>query len=186
MRKYTTPKITKEDILEKMYYDPEKGLLWAKRIGRFARPGLPVGGATRGQIRFNGFRVYTSHIVWFLHHGYWPSERKEWIDHKDGDISNELISNLRAASPEQNNMNRSLRNNKTLPKGVTSQNNRFRSSIQFKGNQIFLGYYETMKEAEAAYQGASRALQKEFSIFSRCELSEAPETVMVISEKEQP
>ena len=174
------PEISREQILEIMEYDEKLGLVWKIKRGRFASPGLPVGGKTRGQVRLNGVRVYSHHIVWFLHHGYWPSEKGLWIDHKEG-IESEIIEHLRESSPSQNNSNRQNRN-RYLPKGVTEQNGKFRSSVQFEGRRYFLGNFDTEKEAEAAYIGASRVLHGEWSFHNRKGLLECPKTISIISE----
>lgn len=166
------PKITKEEILELMEYHPTLGLLWKVRRGRFASPGLPVGGKNRGQVRLAGVRVYSHHIVWFLHHGYWPSEKGLWIDHEEG-VESEIIEHLRQSTPSQNNSNRRNRN-RDLPKGVTEQDGKFRASVQFEGRRYFLGNFQTQIEAEAAYIAGSRVLQGEWSFHNRKGLFEAP------------
>lgn len=185
MRNYRYPFVTKEQILELMEYDEFRGLVWKIRRGRFALPGLPVGGKQRGQVRIGGVRVYTSHIVWFLHHGWWPSEKQVWIDHIDGNIENELIENLRSSNPSQNNANRSNRKNKELPKGIGYQNGKFRAGIQFEGRRYFLGGFDTEAEAQAAYVGASRVLHGEWSFHNRKVLSEAPKVVKIQSESSE-
>lgn len=177
MNKPAVPKISREQILELMEYHPTEGLLWKVRRGRFASPGLPVGGKQRGQVRLGGIRVYSSHIVWYLHHGYWPSEKGLWIDHKEG-LESEIIEHLRAATPSQNNANRGNRN-RDLPKGVTEQDGKFRSSVQFEGRRYFLGAFDTEKEAEAAYVGASRVLHGEWSFHNREGLSQPPQVVRI-------
>jgi len=174
------PKISRDQILEIMEYHPDLGLLWKVKRGRFASPGLPVGGKHRGQVRLGGVRVYSHHIVWFLHKGYWPSEKGLWIDHAEG-IESEIIEHLRESTPSQNNSNRRNRD-RYLPKGVTEQNGKFRSSVQFEERRYFLGVFDTEKEAEAAYVGASRVLHGEWSFHNRKVLSEAPKVVKIQSE----
>ncbi len=185
MNKPAVPDITKEEIYQLMDYDSSSGLIWKVSRGRFARPGMRVGGKTRGQVRLNGIRVYTSHIVWFLHNDFWPSEKGLWIDHIDGNVLNGTIQNLRLATSEQNNANRQPRKNRDLPKGVYIRQGKYDSRIQWKGQVIFLGLFDTVGEAEAAYQGASRALQREFSFYNRQELSKNQHPVSIIIEKEQ-
>lgn len=173
---------SEEDIInEFLEYVPHRGLFWKKSRGP-SRSGQKIG---HGQIRLNGKRIYTHHIVWFIHHGYFPSERGEWIDHKDGNVNNECIENLRVSTPEQNNMNRRPRSDRDLPKGVYARQGKYDSRIQWKGQVIFLGLFDTIGEAEAAYQGASRALQREFSFYNRQDLSLEQPPVKVIIEKEQ-
>jgi hypothetical protein len=158
-----------EIISEFLEYVHSRGLFWKKDRGP-AKSGQKV--SPGSQIRVDGKRIYSHHIVWFLHHGYFPSERDEWLDHKDGNRKNETIENLRIVTPEQNNMNRRPRMNRDFPKGVYARQGKFDSRIQWKGQVIFLGLFDTVGEAEAAYQGASRALQREFSFYARVELSQ--------------
>lgn len=176
------PLIKKEQILELMEYRDGEGLFWKVHRGRFASPGLKVGGSGRSQVRLAGVRVYVHHIVWFLHHGYWPSEKGLWIDHRDGDHTNEEINNLREASPSQNNQNRSVSRSRELPKGVSKSEGKFSAILNKDGERFFLGRYHTIQEAAAAYEGASRVLHGEFSFFCRNELSDKSPDAMVISE----
>lgn len=163
------PRTTVEEILSIMEYSEEqRGMIWKVRRSGCALPGHPVGGRGRGQVRLGGKRVYTSHIVWFIHNGNWPIQENAWVDHKDGDINNELIENLRLVTASQNNQNSSVRRNKKVEsKGVSFSQGKFAAGIQKDGKRIFLGRYETEAEAAAAYEGASRALHGEFSVFNR-------------------
>lgn len=91
-----------------------------------------------------------------------PSERL--VDHIDGDGLNNRRSNLRLATPQQNIVNRVMdRRNKLGIKGVDISNGKYRACIQKDGRTIFLGRYETAKEASAAYNGAAKALFGEFA-----------------------
>lgn len=159
----------KQAILDVMEYVEKVGLIWKVNRGAFARLGQLVGGNTpRSSVRILGKRVLIHHVVWFLRYGYWPSDRKEWIDHKDGNCLNNTIENLRVATPSQNNANRGRIKNKNLSKGVQyGPTNNFRALIYVNKKAIYLGTFETEKEAAAAYQGASRILHGEFSVFSR-------------------
>lgn len=159
----------KQAILDVMTYVENKGLVWKVNRGAFARVGQLVGGCTeRSSVRILGKRILVHHVVWFLHNGYWPSDRNEWIDHIDGNCLNNTIENLRVATPSQNNANRSKKHNQRFPKGVSiNGNGSIRSIIRFEKRRYFLGAFKTIEEAAAAYQGASRVLHGEFSVFNR-------------------
>ncbi len=163
----SSPIITKTELRQLFDYDPERGLIFKTKRGRYGSPGLVVGGqsGSRSQIRLSGVRVLVHHVIWFWHHGYWPSDHGEWIDHKDGNPQNNLIENLRVCTPGQNNSN-SVSSGE-YPKGVSFQQGRFRAIIEKDGNRWFLGGYPTVQEAAAAYEGASRVLHGEFSIYHR-------------------
>ena len=159
----------KQAILDVMDYVERRGLIWKVNRGAFARVGQLVGGNTeRSSIRVLGKRILIHHVVWFLFNGYWPSDRNEWIDHIDGNCLNNTIENLRVVTPSQNNMNRTKIRNKSLSKGVCEgPNMNFKATIYYQKRAIHLGTFETEAEAAAAYQGASRVLHGEFSVFNR-------------------
>lgn len=171
----SAPTTDQEVVSKFLEYRPNQGLYWAIDRGPARRGTKPHG---RGQIRINGVRRYVSHIVWFIHHGYWPSDRKEWIDHKDGNELNDTIENLRVATPSQNNRNRQ-KIKRDLPLGTYERNGKYVASIQVNRKTIHLGTWDTPELAAAAYEGASRFLHGEFSIFVRNELSQGngPATV---------
>ena len=157
------PQRTLDYLQSIIEYDPARGPVW--KVSRQGRS--EVGKPVRDQIRLDGRRVYIWHVVWFMHHGYWPSERGEWIDHADGNRRNNTIENLRVATPSQNNMNRRGWTEKVHPKGVAEVKGRYRAAISHMGERFFLGSFDTPEEASAAYQGASRVLQGEFSFYNR-------------------
>lgn len=163
-RNYVVPIADSDYIQSQFVYENGRGLVWAVDKAK-CKKGTIVGGSTpRSTVRLNSTRVLVSHIVWFIHNNYWPSERQEWIDHIDGNCLNNTIENLRVASPSQNNVNRNTGKNKGVNLGV---NGKFRSFIQYERKRYFLGSFETEAEAAAAYQGASRVLHGEFSVFNR-------------------
>ena len=53
-------------------------------------------------VRFEGKRRAAHRLAWFLHYGYWPDCD---IDHKDGNPSNNRISNLRLCDAQTNTFN---------------------------------------------------------------------------------
>lgn len=88
-------------------------------------------------------------LIWFIVHGYWPNQ----IDHKDGNLSNNKLSNLRECSSQQNNENRKA-------KGYTwhKSANKWQAHIGLNGTVMYLGLYETEQEARAAYDTAKSRL----------------------------
>lgn len=165
-RNYVVPIVDLSYVQRQFSYESGRGLVWAINKAK-CKKGTLVGGSTpRSTVRLNSTRVLVSHVVWFLHHGYWPSERQEWIDHMDGNCLNNTIENLRVASPSENNVNR--KSIGKFSKGISiNSNGTIRSVIQHEGKRYYLGSFETEAEAAAAYQGASRVLHGEFSIFNR-------------------
>ena len=79
-------------------------------------------------------------------------DNKEFIDHIDGDRTNNSISNLRWVSQQENQLNK--KNMGKYKKGVyfNKPNKKFRAQIQINGKKIFLGDYETEDEAAETYR----------------------------------
>ncbi len=86
------------------------------------------------------------------------------VDHIDGDPLNNELSNLRICSHAENMRNRKKHaNNRSGIKGVYLERNRWRAQITAHGKRHYLGSYESLEEAQAAYDGASIRLHGEFS-----------------------
>lgn len=87
-----------------------------------------------------------------------------WVDHKDGDGLNNVRSNIRLCTPQQNMANKAVeRRNRLGLKGVSQKKNKYRARIKPAGKMINLGYYSTPEEAAAAYKGAARVLWGRFA-----------------------
>jgi hypothetical protein len=81
------------------------------------------------------------------------------VDHINGDGLDNRRSNLRLVTTAQNNQNRDkYKNNTTGYKGVSQQKGRrkFRAQIYVNGKAIYLGWYDTPREAALAYDQAVR------------------------------
>lgn len=78
-------------------------------------------------------------------------DNKKFIDHIDGDRTNNSIENLRWCSHQENMLNK--KNYGAYKKGVTfNKNKKFISQITVNKKQIYLGTYETEDEAAEAYR----------------------------------
>tara|TARA_R110000822_G_scaffold224614_1_gene357557 strand:- start:138 stop:713 length:576 start_codon:yes stop_codon:yes gene_type:complete len=81
-------------------------------------------------------------------------ENKELIDHIDGNRTNNILSNLRWATSQENARNRKKRTGTSSQyKGgyFNKRNNNWRSAIMINGKTIHLGTYETEIQAGQAY-----------------------------------
>lgn len=130
---------SQERLRELLDYNEHTGqLTWKVFRGGSAKAGSPA-----GTIRSDGYRQIclggryykTSHVIWkWLY-----NEEVELIDHKDTNPLNEAKSNLRVATIEQNNQNRSLQcNNTTGVKGLCivtggSGNKYYRGTVRHNG-----------------------------------------------------
>ena len=74
---------------------------------------------------------------------------KQVIDHQDRNPSNNVVSNLRIVTQQQNGFNRNA-------KGYhwNKQANKWKAYIVLDGKYIHLGYYENEEDASKAYQDA--------------------------------
>ena len=105
--------------------------------------------------------VSVSRLLWFFHHGRWPAGE---IDHIDGNTHNNSVDNLRECSRLENAKNlRTYRSSSTGVKGVYKQDNKYRAAIQSDNIRHGLGSFNTLEEATAAYEAASKVLHKQFS-----------------------
>lgn len=110
---------------------------------------------------YNGKR---QHVL--MHREILDGEEGMEIDHKDGDGLNNVRSNLRSATHQQNQRNRPKnRNNTSGYKGVTwdKRKGKWMAKIYCDGKHIFLGYYKNAEEAGQAYDDAAKELHGDFA-----------------------
>lgn len=80
-------------------------------------------------------------------------ESKPLVDHKNGDRSDNILSNLRYATLSENGQNRKVpSNNKSGVKGVSfnKQTGKWQAYIQIDGIKVHLGLFKTIEEAQKA------------------------------------
>ncbi len=146
-------------------YEPDTGLFFWNIQGR-QRCSLGSRAGTKSEKRYvlimiDG-RFYRAHrLAWLYIFGRWP---KSFIDHKDGNRSNNRISNLREATSNQNNANRSRPRGRSGYRGVSwhSRAKRWQAQIRKNGTQQHIGLFTDPREAAEAYQRAAREIHGEF------------------------
>jgi hypothetical protein len=108
-------------------------------------------------IAINGKKYLAHRLVWLYIHGSFPVDM---LDHIDGDKLNNRINNLREASNQQNQHNRTKfqSNNKTGFLGVCwhKRDNKFMAAIKISGKVKHLGYFDKPEQAHQAYLEAKR------------------------------
>jgi hypothetical protein len=153
--------VTRARLRELLHYDRDTGeFRWWKRVGEEMRLG-EVAGTVR--IGIDGRKYRAHQLAWFYMTGRWG---RPMIDHRDGDATNNSWSNLRRATPSQNNANRRrLRHNTSGYKGVFScgRSGRWRAVIRRNWRRTYLGTFDTPEAAHAAYVEAARKLFGEFA-----------------------
>jgi hypothetical protein len=161
--------LTAERVRELLSYNPETGVFtWLvdSPKGGQRRAGKAAGSVTGDGYHYISIRrrPYLAHrLAWLYVHGEWPSAQ---IDHRDGNRTNNAIDNLREANRSQNAGNSKRRRTNTSGfKGVyfCSRTGRYVAQITC-GYRKHLGYFDTSKDAHAAYAVAA---EKHFGEFAR-------------------
>lgn len=129
-----------------------------------AHAGDIVGSPVRGgylQVKFDK-RLYLVHrLIYLMYHSYFP----KYLDHIDGDVLNNRIKNLRAASYPQNNANSRLRHdNSSGVKGVywSREDGKWRGQIRLNGETYYAGYHKTIQSAERAVRELRERMHGDF------------------------
>jgi hypothetical protein len=155
------PILTHERLKHIFDYQPETGKFFRKEC-KFnpSFSGRPAGyKRASGYIRINvdGNAYYAHRLAWFYVYGHMPDL---WIDHINGDKSDNRISNLRHATPATNNQNRKTcqRNSKTGVLGVDihKATGKYRAQITIGGKKRNLGNFDSIAEAQAEYLRVKR------------------------------
>lgn len=106
------------------------------------------------QVGIDG-RLYLAHrLVWALHYGSWPEGE---IDHISGVKVDNRISNLRVVSTKENCRNKRIcKKNTSGVTGVYWYKSRgmWRAKITVDGKAKHIGYFASIKEAQAARKSA--------------------------------
>lgn len=113
-------------------------------------------------------KAYPEHrVIWKMVNG---ADTLELIDHVNREGHDNRLSNLRIATHRENSYNvRRKRRGKSNLKGAIwhSGNKCWMSNIRMpSGERIHLGYYDTDKEAHAAYSAAAKIVAKGFACTS--------------------
>jgi len=107
----------------------------------------------------NKYSILAHRFIWAYVFGYWPKQ----LDHIDRNPRNNALSNLREATPQQNQANRGTWNRHGLKGIYRETTGKFRSSIKVNGRTIHLGVFETPEEAHDCYMKAARQYFGEFA-----------------------
>ena len=156
-----------ERLRELLSYDPETGkFVWLVKRNNRTPAGLAAG-CDRGDGYFRikvDDRRYPSHwLAWFYVHGQWP---KEFLDHINGNPSDNRLVNLREATRAQNAQNVGVKaNNKCGHRGVSWNKpaRKWIAHIRLNGKSKHLGCFDCVEEAAAAYKTAAAEMFGEYS-----------------------
>ena len=133
-------------------YDPNTGKLW--------REAGSADGRGYRHVQFEGRSHLAHRVAWLLYYGEWPSG---FLDHINGNPSDNRIINLRLADVVENQHNRGKSKNNTSGfKGVSSRRGKWQALISINGKNRYLGLFTTCEEASAAYDQAALQHHGEF------------------------
>jgi hypothetical protein len=155
--------LTQIELKKLLNYDEKTGIftrLIARnqfKIGEIAG-GLDVStGYIRLRIAGKSYRAHR--LAWLYTHGSWPIK---YIDHINGDKTDNSILNLRDVTPSGNRQNQRVasKTNKTTGLiGISVYSiGRYRAQISVYGKNKHLGLFDTPEEAHQAYLNAKRVL----------------------------
>ena len=137
--------ITQELLHDILNYDPSTGVFSRKKSSSNAsKLGKTLGGDKQRHkvIRINN-KIYGAHrLAWLYVYGKWPDG---YVDHINGDPTDNRISNLRDSTQSQNLCNSKLPiTNKTGVKGVSwdSERKQWFAKIHYQKRQYALGRYD--------------------------------------------
>lgn len=165
------PLLTVKLLGQLLKQDPSTGLLYWERRGVNIMPhsnartsfnsrfeGMPAlntltsEGYMAGRIMSH--YCYAHRAIYALHHGTWPSG---YIDHINGDRTDNRLENLRSVTFEQNSKNSAIpKNNKSGAIGVSWNKDRrkWHAAIRLKDRNKHLGYFDDLEKAIVARKAA--------------------------------
>jgi len=161
--------LSAETVRARFDYDPVSGLFILK-VRTKGMPQAKVGcviGAKNGKgyisIKVDGKSYLAHRLAWLYVHGHWPLG---FLDHKDGNPSNNALENLREVSRSQNCQNAER------PMGYNFIKNRphpkkYQATIWVNNKSKHLGFFLTANEARDAYLAATQKYFGEFSVLNR-------------------
>ncbi len=142
--------LTVAEVKELIHYDPESGVFRWKDGN--------VAGATHSsgylQTYVAGHKLSLHRLAWFITYGRWPVE----IDHINRVKTDNRISNLRNCTRSENAQNRLLPKGKSGLKGAFRYHRKWKSQIYKNRKCVYLGLFNTKREAHAAYCEAAKSI----------------------------
>ena len=156
-----------EELKSLFLYGPVLGNFYRKTSPcNSVKVGSIAGTKTRDDdyiyIRFKGRPQAAQRLAWLYVYGEWPPER---VDHKDGDRSNNAISNLRLATSVQNQQNRKLCSRSTTGVkgvGLHKASGKYQVTLAIDGKKKHFGIFTNLETAELVARGAREKYHGEY------------------------
>lgn len=159
--------MNQQRLKQLLSYDPATGVF----VNLTDRAGNCKAGCVAGSVRKHGYiaitldgkSYYAHRLAWLYVNGEFPAF---YIDHKDGDGTNNRIDNIRIATPSENQCNGkpSARNTSGV-RGVTWSKAacKWMAQIAKAGKTYHLGLFHDIKDAEAAVTKARESLHGDYA-----------------------
>lgn len=162
-----------QDRVKELFDYKDGNLFWKVKAAKRTKIGDMAGWvSSKGykKVRVDRKQEYIHRLIFLMHHGFEP----KIVDHVDLNPSNNQISNLRAATREDNARNKNRQKNNTT--GFTGvffrkDSGKFRAIIGINDKLMHLGTYKCPKEAAIAY---NQAAIKHHGAFAR--INKIPQT----------
>ena len=152
--------------LNHLFEYKDGALLWKNPRARRCKAGMKAGSIGSDgylYVAVFGKKMPVHRVVWAMHNG----SLLDYLDHINGDRTDNRIENLRIATRQENSFNKAVRSdNQTGITGVRwhSQRQKWNARIKVNGREKSLGNYLTKCAAENARLAAEL---KYFGIYSR-------------------
>jgi len=135
--------LTVEILKTHLVYNSTTGI-FTRKVGKAISAKLSVDGYSRVML---GNTAYLAHrLAWLYIYGYMPN----FIDHIDGNRSNNIITNLREVTSQENQRNLTIASNNTSgATGVSfnKERSKWEAKIQVDGKTINLGRFSDIGDA---------------------------------------
>jgi pyruvate-formate lyase len=149
------------DHLHQIFVYEDGCLVYKKRTSKRVK----IGDKTYGYKRKDGYRTitiqykpyYVHRIVFLMHNGYLP----DFLDHIDGDRSNNKIENLRPCTVQQNAYNRTAIKTKNV--SLIAATNKWQVTFKVNGKTKNYGSFSNKDEAILLATKLRTHLHKEFA-----------------------
>jgi hypothetical protein len=158
-----------EVLVKTLEYDIDTGIFTNKitrsncaKVGEVAGNTDSTDPTKYSEVWLNGKHYPAHRLAWFYCFKEWPSN---YLDHIDGNKSNNALNNLRECTGTENSYNVKVRKDNSVGyKGVSldRRTGRYRAYITVDKKQKSLGYYNTPEEASKAYIDAAKELHGTF------------------------
>lgn len=145
------------------YLISNNGSIFSKRYNKIMKHCIKNSGYHQIGLRNNnGLKYFTIHRLVYENFGENWDETLQ-VDHVDHNQDNNCIQNLRMATGQQQQFNRGIfKNNELGVKNIKFRKGKFISRIQVNGKRIYIGFFDTLGEAQLAYDLKAKELHKEF------------------------